>query len=147
MATYMDSPDSRLQPLLFSPLDADGTNFLEWLNNAKVVLAAEGLSNYLYAKTAEGLPDVMKWKTVIVVHKHLEPSLRYNTYKSMILLTCGTNLQDSIMSKRYFCHGPEMIGSTCGYWTSPTLYLSIHKFIESPHNFDYVGSKSPKLNW
>lgn len=60
MATYKDSPDIHPQPLLFNPLVTDDTNFLEWLNDVKVVLAVEGLSNYMSTETAEGLSIVMK---------------------------------------------------------------------------------------
>ena len=34
MTTYKSSADARLQPLLFSPLTLEGTNFLDWVNDA-----------------------------------------------------------------------------------------------------------------
>jgi hypothetical protein len=45
---------------MFSPLAIDGTNFLEWVNDAKVVLAAEELFVYLSNNTVEERPDVLK---------------------------------------------------------------------------------------
>ena len=39
--------ESRLQNLLFAPLKSDGSNFLEWLNDARTVLCAEDLAKAL----------------------------------------------------------------------------------------------------
>ena len=43
MSTQKSSADTRVQPLLFALLTHEGTNFLDWVNNAQVVLAAEDL--------------------------------------------------------------------------------------------------------
>lgn len=75
MDTYKKSLDIRLQPLLFNPLATYGINFLEWLNDAKIVLATEGLSSNMFVEVAEGLPKVMKWQILLVLRKHLDPSL------------------------------------------------------------------------
>lgn len=37
MSTHKTSSETRMQPLLFSPLTVDGTKFLEWINDVKVV--------------------------------------------------------------------------------------------------------------
>lgn len=76
MATYKTLHDIRLQPLLFSSLTVDDTNFLEWMNDAKVVLAIEGLAAYLSTDTTEGLLDVMKSQILLIFCRHLDPSLQ-----------------------------------------------------------------------
>ena len=45
--THHQSPDNKLQALSFLPLTDDGTNFLEWVNDAKAFLAADDLTNTL----------------------------------------------------------------------------------------------------
>ena len=50
--------ETRLQPLMFSPLNSDGSHFLEWLNDAKTVLAADDSTTLLKAKRAEEIPTV-----------------------------------------------------------------------------------------
>ena len=44
--------ESRLQALLFPPLNSDGSNFLEWINDAKIVLSAENLARTLIKPVA-----------------------------------------------------------------------------------------------
>ena len=61
MATVKPLPDARLQALQFTPLTADGTNYLEWANDAQVALGAEELTLFLNWETAEGRPEVLKF--------------------------------------------------------------------------------------
>lgn len=55
-----------LKVFQFNPLAADGSNFLEWANDANIVLGAEELTVYLNKKTAEGQPDVLKCQTLLI---------------------------------------------------------------------------------
>ena len=61
--------ESRLQALLFPQLNSDGSNFLEWVNDAKSVLSAEDLARTLIKPVAsisfgpdpaENIPAVCK---------------------------------------------------------------------------------------
>lgn len=61
LATVKPPPDARLQALQFTPLSADGTNYLEWANDAQVALGAEELTLFLNWETAEGRPEVLKF--------------------------------------------------------------------------------------
>jgi hypothetical protein len=77
MATIKQPPhDARLQALQFTPLVADGSNFLEWENDAKIALGAEEFSLYLDRVTAAGLPEVHKFQTLQIFRRHIDPSLR-----------------------------------------------------------------------
>jgi len=67
MATLKPPVDARLQALQFSPLIADGSNFLEWANDAKIALGAEELTVYLNKDTAEGRPEVLKFQTLLLL--------------------------------------------------------------------------------
>lgn len=60
MSTQKTPANICLQPLMFSPLAADGTNFLEWVNDAKMALATKELFVFLSKDIAEGRPDVLK---------------------------------------------------------------------------------------
>ena len=40
-------PESKMYALMFAPLSSDGSNFLEWVDNAKVLLSAEDLAKTL----------------------------------------------------------------------------------------------------
>ena len=73
--------------LLFTPLNADGSNFLEWENDAKVLLSAEDLAKTLVEEptpppaTSEaapppGIPESAKWHALMILRRHLEPALR-----------------------------------------------------------------------
>ena len=79
MSTQKDktSTGSRLQPLMFNELTPEGLNFLDWANDAKVVLAAEELDPYLHHSTSEGLPTAAKWHTLLILRRHLDTALRH----------------------------------------------------------------------
>lgn len=59
--------ESRMQSLMFAPLHADGSNFLEWTNDAKTVLSANDLARTLtvkpstFADPAQQIPLAAKW--------------------------------------------------------------------------------------
>jgi len=69
-------PDARLQALQFTPLAADGSNFLEWENDVKIALGAEEFLLYLDMVTAAGLPEVHKFQTLQIFRHHIDPSLK-----------------------------------------------------------------------
>lgn len=50
-----------LQSLAFAPLNANGSNFLEWVNDAKAVLAADDLSTTLEPEGEEEIGQVYKF--------------------------------------------------------------------------------------
>ena len=77
MTTHKSPADARLQPLLFSPLTLEGTNFLDWVNDAQVVLAAEELDKYLMPMHYEGPQPAPIWHTLLILRRHLDPALRH----------------------------------------------------------------------
>lgn len=58
MTTYKTPSDTCLHLLLFNLFSADGADFLEWLNEAKTVLAAKDLVVFCYVDTTERLPCI-----------------------------------------------------------------------------------------
>ena len=86
--------ESRLQNLLFSPLHADGSNFLEWINDARTVLCAEDLAKTLIHPPSPSLPNtstdeadeipavpaevpaVSKWQALALLRRHMDQDLR-----------------------------------------------------------------------
>lgn len=73
MATQASSSsapsESRLQPLQFNALHSDGSKFLEWLNDAKTVLAAEDLAATLEDDTTGEIHDVYKSQALLLAAK------------------------------------------------------------------------------
>ena len=67
MTTLKPHVDARLQVLEFSPLNADGYNFLEWANDASIALGAQELIIYLNRETAECIPEVLKFQTILLL--------------------------------------------------------------------------------
>ena len=53
--------ESRLQPLSFKALAPNGSNFLEWNNDAKTYLVVEEFDRALDLETAAELPHLLKW--------------------------------------------------------------------------------------
>lgn len=51
----------------FSPLAPYGSNFLEWANDAKIILGAEELTIYLNKEITEGRPEVLKCQTLLIL--------------------------------------------------------------------------------
>jgi hypothetical protein len=84
-STYPTLMESRLQALMFPPLSVDGTNFLEWINDAKTVLSAENLARTLITPVAstsappnpaDNIPEVCKWQALLLLRRHLDQALR-----------------------------------------------------------------------
>lgn len=57
---------------MFSPLNYDGSNFLEWLNDAKTVLIAEDLAATLKVEGAEEILTIYKSQTLQTLRRHLD---------------------------------------------------------------------------
>ena len=77
--------EHRLQALMFPPLNSDGTNFLEWIHDARTVLNAEDLAKALITPVAStsddpnpaaNIPAVCKWQTLLLLQRHLDHALR-----------------------------------------------------------------------
>ena len=85
--------ESRLLNLLFSPLHLDGSNFLEWINDARTVLCAEDLAKTLIhpqpahspnnstdeadnVPLVSEVPAVSKWQALALLRRHMDQALR-----------------------------------------------------------------------
>lgn len=84
-ATVPRVMESRLQALMFPPLNSDGSNFLEWINDTKTVLSAEDLARTLITpvestssapNAADNIPAVCKWQALLLLRRHLDHALR-----------------------------------------------------------------------
>ena len=80
MATVFGPSSSSFTPtgsrlLYFEPLSSDGSNFLEWVNDAKHYLAAEELDICLETNPAEEVSDVYKSQALVILRRHLDHSL------------------------------------------------------------------------
>jgi hypothetical protein len=82
--------ESRFQALMFPPLSSNGTNFLEWINDAKTVLSAEDLARTLIIPvastfdaptTANNILAVCKWQALLLLRRHLDHALRLQYIK------------------------------------------------------------------
>src|ERR1700738_2854198 len=78
----------------FTPLAADGSNYLEWENDARVALGAEETTIYLDKTTAEGQPDSLKCQVLILLRRHIHPSLRQQYIKVDHPADLWTQLRD-----------------------------------------------------
>ena len=74
--------ENRMQSLMFAPLNADGSNFLEWINDAKTVLSADDLARTLTvqpstsADQVQPIPPAARWQALLQIRRHLDHSLR-----------------------------------------------------------------------
>ena len=84
-STPSPATESRLQALLFPQLNSDGSNFLEWVNDAKLFLSVEDLARTLIKPVAstscghdpgENIHAVCKWQAVVLLRRHLDHTLR-----------------------------------------------------------------------
>ena len=66
----------KIQSLLFEALEADSSNYLEWSNDAKAYLAVEELDGILKEETAMATPTALMWKALLMLHRHLDYSLK-----------------------------------------------------------------------
>ena len=76
MRTQRQPRDSRIQPLLFEPLEPDGSNYLSWNIDMRTYLCAEELAITLDPEPEEEIPVPYKWQTLLLLRRHLDPSLR-----------------------------------------------------------------------
>lgn len=67
MTTQSSSLETCLQLLMFSPLNSNGSNFLEWLNDAKIVLAANDLAATLEPEGAKEISTIYKCQTLLTL--------------------------------------------------------------------------------
>ena len=75
-----------MHALMFAPLSSDGSNFLEWVNDAKVLLSAEDLAKTLTSPPPSTsttptddtppIPPAAKWHTLMILRRHLDHALR-----------------------------------------------------------------------
>ena len=79
--------ESRLQTLLFPPLNTDGSNFFKWVNDAKTILSAEDLAKIFkhtkpFTSTSNSetneahIPVVSKWQALVLLRHHMDQVLR-----------------------------------------------------------------------
>lgn len=69
--------ESRIQPLLFEPLEPDGSNYLSWNIDMRTYLCAEELDMTLDPEPEEEIPAPYKWQTLLLLRRHIDPSLRH----------------------------------------------------------------------
>lgn len=81
--TYPIAVDSRIQALMFSLLNSDGSNFLEWINDARIVLNTEDLARTLNSSVTSTssdsevqIPTVYKWQVLSLLRRHLDHAFR-----------------------------------------------------------------------
>ena len=68
--------ESRLQPLQFNAFHSDGSNFLEWMNDAKTVLATEDLSNTLEDDPTGEIYNAYKSHALLLLRRYMDQALR-----------------------------------------------------------------------
>ena len=82
MSTKPSFTESKMHALMFAPLRSDGSNFLEWVNDAKVLLSAKDLAKTLTPPVPSKdddatttIPPAQKWHTLTVLRRHLDHAL------------------------------------------------------------------------
>ena len=84
-ATLPLALEPKIQALGFPPLNSDGSNFLQWVNNAKTILNAQDLARTLITPVAStsARPDptdnvsiVCKWQALHLLKRHLDQVLQ-----------------------------------------------------------------------
>lgn len=76
MTTEAQSKYCRVTQLYFKPLAPDGTNFLDWHFNIRSYLSAEAMIYTLKPNLEKEIESALKWQTLLVLRRHLDPSLR-----------------------------------------------------------------------
>ena len=81
--TYPAAVDSCFQALMFAPLNSDGSNFLEWINDARIILNTEDLVRTLHplvpstsSESEVQIPVVCKWQALSLLRRHLDHALQ-----------------------------------------------------------------------
>ena len=86
-ATNTNMVESRLQTLIFPPLNTDGSNFLEWVIDPKTFLNAKDLAKTLkHSKPSTStndideavpqIPVVSKWLALVLLCRHIDQAFR-----------------------------------------------------------------------
>ena len=80
--TYPAAVDSCLQALMLAPLNSNGSNFLEWINDVRIILNGEDLARTLYpsvpsisSESEVQIPAVCKWQALSLLRHHLDHTL------------------------------------------------------------------------
>ena len=74
--------ENRMQSLQFNPLNANGSNFLEWVNDAKTVLCVGDLAKTLTVQPSTSIDPAQqilvaaRWQALHQLRRHLDHSLR-----------------------------------------------------------------------
>ena len=86
--TYPVAVDYRLQALMFAPLNSDGSNFLEWINDARIIFNAEDLDRTLHPSVSSAsfesivqIPTACKWQALSLLRRHWDHVLRLQYLK------------------------------------------------------------------
>lgn len=83
-------------------MNADGSNFIEWANDANIALGAEELTIYLNKEIAEGIPEVLKFQTLLLLRRHIDPSLRQQYIEISHPTDLWTQLHDKFHHEHTF---------------------------------------------
>ena len=76
--------ESKIQSLLFSPLQVDGSNFLYWLKHAKTILNSQDLAKAVIkpvasssnADATDNVSTICKWQALHLIQRHLDMDLQ-----------------------------------------------------------------------
>lgn len=74
--THASYFSNKIQSLAFAPLNSDGSNYLEWINDAKVVLSADELQYTIEHEGEEEITQIYKSQAMLVLRRHLDHSLK-----------------------------------------------------------------------
>jgi hypothetical protein len=61
---------------MFSALNFDNSNFLEWLNDAKTIIVVEDLAATLEAEGVDKILPVYKSQTLLILRRHQDQTLQ-----------------------------------------------------------------------
>lgn len=61
---------------MFSPFNSNGSNFLEWVNDAKTDFAANNLAATLETYGVEDIEAVYKFQALLTLRRHLDQTLQ-----------------------------------------------------------------------
>ena len=78
MSTQPTFQDNKIQSLRFKPLKSDGTNFLEWVNDARKHLNADDLARAVSTDattSTDTLPPAARWQALLLLTRHLDQPL------------------------------------------------------------------------
>ena len=82
MSTQHTFVESKMQVLMFAPLNSDGSYFLEWVNDVRTILSADDLARTLTTEAStsidptQQIPPTTRWQTLLLLRRHLDHALR-----------------------------------------------------------------------